>query len=292
MPRPSLRISESIALLLGAMGLMFGVLAMSTALVAARHSLSWQEASQIASGDPLTLGFAQLVGLMTFVVIGAARAHRAGPLREALHVLPTPWRSVALAALAGVCLQFPLAELSAIMGELVPAIAPTEETERTLEAITRIDGPLRAFSVPFAFVIVAPLTEELLFRGLLLGALHPRLGSVGALLLTALLFGVFHAAPLAMIYASVAGLALGWVFVRTGSVLAGLAMHAACNAVGVLLPAELLPIPGFNTEADHLPLALVIAASAGLALTLALIPAAPPPEEPPPQEPPPGPEAA
>lgn len=281
MSRPTLRISESIALLLGAMGLMFAVLAMSTALVAARHELSWQQASGVASGDPMTLGLAQLVGLMVFVVIGAARAHREGPMRDALHVLPTPWRAVALAALAGVCLQFPLAELSAVAADLVPAIAPTDETQRALEAVTRIDGPLRAFSVPFAFVVVAPLTEELLFRGLLLGALQTRMGGAGALMLTSLLFGIFHVAPLAMIYASVAGVALGWVFLRTGSVLPGLAMHAACNAIGVLLPADLLPIPGLNTDADHLPLSLVLAASAGLLLALALIPAAPPaPEEP------------
>lgn len=41
----------------------------------------------------------------------------------------------------------------------------------------------------------APLVEELFFRGLLLRALEPRIGGIGAVLAQALLFGLAHANP-------------------------------------------------------------------------------------------------
>lgn len=255
------------------MGLMFGTMAIGAALTMVRHGLTWEHASQTVSTEPLTLGVAQLVGLGVALIVGAARAYPEAPVREAVSLQPTTLRALALATIAGLCLQFSLAELGNVVSQLVPAIATTEQEEASIAAATRIDGPLRAITVTFAFVVVAPVTEELLFRGLLLSALRARLGTAGALFFTSVLFGLFHLVPLAVIYASIAGLLLGWVFLRTGSIAPGIAMHAANNAVGVLLPAELVPIPGLSVEGDHIPLPLVIATTIGVVVSLALLPA-------------------
>ncbi|MDB5039972.1 MAG: family intrarane metalloprotease [Candidatus Eremiobacteraeota bacterium] len=54
---------------------------------------------------------------------------------------------------------------------------------------------LTAISVGLAvlgMVVLGPLVEEIVFRGLLFGALAPRLGVIGAAALTAILFGAAH----------------------------------------------------------------------------------------------------
>jgi len=65
-----------------------------------------------------------------------------------------------------------------------------------------------------------------------------------------------HLGAVPAVYATVAGLLLGSIALATRSVWPGIALHAAVNAVPVLLPERLLPIHGFNIPSalpSHLP---------------------------------------
>lgn len=79
-------------------------------------------------------------------------------------------------------------------------------------------------------VIIAPLTEELLFRGLILRGLLGRWRPWAAVVTSALLFALMHLNPAQMPVAFLLGLVLGWAYVRTRSL--GLCMlgHAINNA--------------------------------------------------------------
>ncbi len=98
-------------------------------------------------------------------------------------------------------------------------------------------------------VVVAPVTEELLFRGTILRGFLGRYGARKAIVLSALIFCFIHLNPYQFFSAFVLGLALGWIFVRTGSLWPCLVGHALYNAHGSLI-AALLPvtIPGYNPE--------------------------------------------
>ena len=90
--------------------------------------------------------------------------------------------------------------------------------------------------------------------------------------MTALLFGVFHLHPLVAAYASVAGLVLGGIALRTRSVVPAIAFHAAFNAVPILLPATVLPIRGFNEgQGEHLPVPILLGTGAAGVIALALL---------------------
>ncbi|MDG1480905.1 MAG: type II CAAX endopeptidase family protein [Myxococcota bacterium] len=85
-------------------------------------------------------------------------------------------------------------------------------------------------------VMVAPLVEELLFRGFLLPPLVARLGSRGGVALTAFLFGMMHISdPQAVPPLIVLGSVLGWLRLRSGSLWPALVLHVGNNAMAFVL---------------------------------------------------------
>jgi hypothetical protein len=88
-----------------------------------------------------------------------------------------------------------------------------------------------------ALVVVAPVLEELVFRGFVFeGLRHSRLGSAGAILLTALVWACIHLQYewfyVAQIF--VVGLVLGAARASTGSLLPAIVAHALMNATATL----------------------------------------------------------
>ena len=85
---------------------------------------------------------------------------------------------------------------------------------------------------------LTPVAEELLCRGAILGTLllmtprRPWVCIVGS----AIIFGLIHLNPVQMVFGSLYGLLLGWLFWRTGSLLPGIVVHVANNATVMLLP--------------------------------------------------------
>lgn len=84
-----------------------------------------------------------------------------------------------------------------------------------------------------ATVVVAPLVEELLYRGYLLGGLLARVPSPMAVILSALLFVTLHAEAANLVAALCLGIGAAVCAVRTRSILPGLAVHVASNAFGM-----------------------------------------------------------
>lgn len=85
-----------------------------------------------------------------------------------------------------------------------------------------------------AVAIVAPVVEELTFRGLGYSLLQP-FGARAAIVGTALPFGLMHGFVLALPLFVVVGLSLAWLRTRTGSVYPGMLMHGTFNAAAIVL---------------------------------------------------------
>lgn len=93
------------------------------------------------------------------------------------------------------------------------------------------DTPAELALAVLVFAAVPALAEETLFRGLLLPLAVPRLGKGGAIALTAVLFGVTHLTPQRIIPTALLGVVLGWLRIRTGSLLPAVLLHLTHNAV-------------------------------------------------------------
>lgn len=84
-------------------------------------------------------------------------------------------------------------------------------------------------------VVLAPVMEEMLFRGLIQGSINERDGAAKAILLSALLFGVFHMIPQQAINAFLVGIILGYIYFRTKSLLTVIILHALNNGISYLM---------------------------------------------------------
>ncbi len=100
------------------------------------------------------------------------------------------------------------------------------------ELINARGGYWNAF---FEAVLIGPLTEEFLFRGLILRGFLKRYGTVTGVVASAVLFGAAHGNVWQAWYAVVGGLFLGWLAVETHSLAPCLFGHALWNAVGLAI---------------------------------------------------------
>lgn len=91
-------------------------------------------------------------------------------------------------------------------------------------------------------VCVAPVAEELLFRGLFFAVLRRRLGLLRSAVLTGLLFSVYHQDPGQLFDTWLAGTALSVVRERYGSILPCIVAHACWNLVAELYRLSLMAV--------------------------------------------------
>ncbi|SFO99269.1 hypothetical protein SAMN05428949_7094 [Chitinophaga sp. YR627] len=87
----------------------------------------------------------------------------------------------------------------------------------------------------FTIIIVAPVLEEILCRGIILKGLLKNYSPDNAIGISALFFGAIHLNPWQAIPALIIGIFTGWVFYKTKSVLPGIIIHITVNATSVLI---------------------------------------------------------
>jgi uncharacterized protein len=82
--------------------------------------------------------------------------------------------------------------------------------------------------------VVAPVAEEVFFRGFLYAGLRARWGVGWGLCLSALIFAVVHLIPGVLPPIFIMGLLFAWLYETTASIWPGIALHGAVNAMAFL----------------------------------------------------------
>ncbi len=93
-------------------------------------------------------------------------------------------------------------------------------------------------ALPIIIVTAAPVFEELLFRSVILDGFSRRYPATKALIYSALLFGISHFNPWQGINAFFIGLLLGWVYLRTRSLITCIFIHAIHNGFNIAIDIE------------------------------------------------------
>ena len=83
-------------------------------------------------------------------------------------------------------------------------------------------------------VIAAPIVEEVIFRGVVLGSFRKIFPAWASILISAIIFGVYHMNPVAIVYATVMGIIAGVVYEKKQNLLFPIMLHMANNFIGLL----------------------------------------------------------
>lgn len=191
--------------------------------------------------DPRHPGAQALASLVALGVVVAFGRERAGvPWREIVPLRPVPAGLLAAMALTILGLGILLSEADNVLRSVLP---PPEWLQRMFAELA--GGRRSLWGSVALLVVVAPLTEEVLFRGLILRGFALRYSTRRAIWLSALLFAGFHLNPWQFIGALTAGVVFAWWVIRTGSLIPVLVCHALNNAMPVVVAQSGARIPGY-----------------------------------------------
>src|SRR5713101_5118277 len=242
-------IATTLLVYLAAVAAVFGLqLVAVTALVTRRAGTFDLERDGLAA---LLMGVpASSLGLIVVAWLAAGR-----PRRERLRLLPArvPARGI-LAMIGGI---LALSQSLALLVGAGPG-ANLDWIARTLATAT----PLTLALAVLVIGGLAPVGEELFFRGFMLTRLRQVWRAGPAIVVTALAFGLIHGEWVHGLLATGIGLYLGLVTARSGSVIPAVICHVANNTASVLLSAAIGSPQGRGVNAVLLVVtALIFAAS-------------------------------
>ncbi len=114
-------------------------------------------------------------------------------------------------------------------------IVPGVELQAELQAILKaLDTSTTGLILKvMAIAILAPLIEELLFRGYLQTALMDKMNHHAAIWLAALIFAIIHLQPMAIPGLMLLGAAFGYIYHRTGSLKTCIVLHMVNNGLAL-----------------------------------------------------------
>ncbi len=87
----------------------------------------------------------------------------------------------------------------------------------------------------FCMTLLGPVMEELIFRGGITKALLAEYEPTKAILISGIIFGVFHLNPAQAVPAALTGIILAWMYYRTASLVPCILVHILNNSVAVYL---------------------------------------------------------
>ena len=169
------------------------------------------------------LGLFYVVGLVSVVLAVAPMGRSAAP---ALALRGANWRYPVFGALGTLALSVAVSQIG-------------PEPEGMKQVMELAQDPRKLLPSFVAFALLAPLVEELVFRGLLYGWIESRWGSMVALVVSSLAFAGAHWEPAHIILVLPLGFLFGWLRRRTNSLLPSLVSHIVNNGFAVLSAAFL-----------------------------------------------------
>lgn len=124
-----------------------------------------------------------------------------------------------------------------LLAVLFSTLVLTPEQEDIAKQLGLRDGnPAIVVLAIVMIAVVAPVAEEIFFRGMLFAGLRTRFSLWPAAIVSGLAFGIPHvtSGPTAAIPLSVFGIALAWIYNRTGSIWPCILIHALNNGIALL----------------------------------------------------------
>jgi sodium transport system permease protein len=141
------------------------------------------------------------------------------------------WPKLSMVGAAAV-LPLALHPLSLELSTVIPFPPLPPEATRAIQLMADRNQPW--WLVLLAFAVAPAFCEELAFRGFVLSGFHRSGRAWLAIALSSVTFGIMHMFPQQVFNATLLGLVLGLIALRSGSLLPGIVFHFVYNTLGVL----------------------------------------------------------
>ncbi len=171
-----------------------------------------------------------LVALVFFLLFPVARRK---PIGESFDIRKPSLHAIPLLVFLGITASLAVSVLLSLIP--FPEWAWEVYRESVGEPLSQTD-----FVTVASVVLMAPILEEILFRGILMKQLSRFMPSVLALFLSAALFGLAHWNLIQSTYAFLCGALMGFIYLRYRSIASSMLFHFGFNITSILL---LLLIP-------------------------------------------------
>ncbi|MGC9399264.1 MAG: CPBP family intramembrane glutamic endopeptidase [Anaerolineae bacterium] len=203
-----------------------------------RYPLTWEANLLVAvvsilvligSAMGMVFGLAgTLIFAQAFVIVPALLwiAIRRLPVRTTLRLNPVDGRIAVWSMLIGLACWPVVAGMASLIEQGLALIGPNPQ-------ITYPTGLVESVIYAFVLIVLAPVSEEPVFRGFVLRAWLRR-GTTLGLVLCGLLFASFHFQLAAFVPLTFWGFVLGLLVHRSNSLYAAMIAHACYNTVGTL----------------------------------------------------------
>ncbi|TWT53657.1 ABC-2 family transporter protein [Rubripirellula amarantea] len=179
-------------------------------------------------------GIAKLILLPQFGLILAPTLMMATvlttSLKTSLRIRLTHPATLPIAVLLGISLHPSYVMLAGCISYAYPI---SEQAMAAMKPFTDQISAAPLGTVILLMAVVPAICEELAFRGFIFGGLVRDRGRLRAVIVSAIMFGISHGVLQQSIAASVMGVLLGYVALRTGSVLPGILIHVTNNALSI-----------------------------------------------------------
>lgn len=103
----------------------------------------------------------------------------------------------------------------------------------TYQELTNLIYTGNVFLEIIAVGIVAPIVEELIYRGVVFKRINAMIKTIPAILLSSVIFGAIHGNLVQFVYATCLGVALCFVYIKCKSIMAPILLHVTANMVSI-----------------------------------------------------------
>ena len=223
----------AILAILGFFAAQFVVAAVMIVAVMLYHMLVLHMTSAAAYGNAASLLTSHQVSLlilsellflaMVFLIVKL----RHSSLADAIGLKRTSFWSLVSYMILGFILNF----VTVLVISLIPF--PQTWVSNYVETSSLI-GQEGFLMLAIASVLIAPVTEEVLFRGLIYRHFHRAMPRFFAIVTESLIFGALHESPIWILYGFAMGVVLTLVYERKGNLAYSIAVHIGFNLIGIL----------------------------------------------------------
>ncbi len=175
-------------------------------------------------------------------------------IRHTFRLRSTSPRNLLLTVSLTFCLILLLDEISFLQDEV---LGKSTSSENHLALLLRADSFSQLIWILLSMAVIPAVCEEFLFRGFLLDRFLSQDNRWHSIMMSSILFGLFHQDLRRLVAATLAGALLGFIVIRTQSICNSILAHAFVNTWGVaVINSSISDYLPWVKQTTHVPYAL------------------------------------